>query len=187
MFAWYSLVGMAGAALGQLLCGWTIASLRGLHGWDFIPSCRVIFLAYSAVGVVKLLLVLSLSRKVEATKEEQPNGETRPLLADAPPAREQPAAPETSWFASIDRDLWSLMVRLFILFGLDSFGSGLASLSWMTYFIRRKFGLPEGQLGTIFFVTSSIAAASTLVAASIAKRIGNVKVNPPFAASQGQR
>ena len=186
MFAWYSLVGMAGAALGQLLCGWTIASLRARHGWDFIPSCRIIFLAYSAVGVVKLLLVLSLSRNVEATEEEQPTGETRPLLADAPPEGEQPA-PATGWFASIDRDLRSLVVRLFILFGLDSFGSGLASLSWMTYFIRRKFGLPEGQLGTIFFVTSSIAAASTLVAASIAKRIGNVKVYPPFAASQGQR
>jgi hypothetical protein len=49
----------------------------------------------------------------------------------------------------------------------------------MTYFFRRKFSLPEGELGTIFFVTSSIAAASTLVASSIAKRIGNVKVNSP--------
>lgn len=46
----------------------------------------------------------------------------------------------------------------------------------MTYFFRRKFNLPEGQLGTIFFVTSSIAAASMLIASSIAKRIGNVKV-----------
>jgi hypothetical protein len=47
----------------------------------------------------------------------------------------------------------------------------------MTYFFHRKFSLPEGQLGTIFFVTSSIAAASMLVASSIAKRIGNVKVS----------
>lgn len=46
----------------------------------------------------------------------------------------------------------------------------------MTYFFHRKFNLPEGELGTIFFVTSSIAAASMLVASSIAKRFGNVKV-----------
>lgn len=46
----------------------------------------------------------------------------------------------------------------------------------MTYFFHRKFNLPEGELGTIFFVTSSIAAASMLVASSIAKRIGNIKV-----------
>lgn len=47
----------------------------------------------------------------------------------------------------------------------------------MTYFFRRKFSLPESELGTIFFVTSTVAAASMLVASSIAKRIGNVKVN----------
>lgn len=46
----------------------------------------------------------------------------------------------------------------------------------MTYFFKRKFALPEGQLGTIFFISSIIAAASVLVASSIAKRIGNVKV-----------
>lgn len=47
----------------------------------------------------------------------------------------------------------------------------------MTYFFHRKFSLAEGELGTIFFVTSTIAAASMLVASSIAKRIGNVKVD----------
>ena len=46
----------------------------------------------------------------------------------------------------------------------------------MTYFFKRKFTLPEGTLGSIFFTTSIIQAASTLVASSIAKRIGNVKV-----------
>lgn len=46
----------------------------------------------------------------------------------------------------------------------------------MAYFFHRKFNLLEGELGTIFFVTSSIAAASMLIASSIAKRIGNVKV-----------
>lgn len=46
----------------------------------------------------------------------------------------------------------------------------------MTYFFRRKFSLAEGKLGSIFFTTSIISAASMLVASSIAKRIGNVKV-----------
>jgi hypothetical protein len=46
----------------------------------------------------------------------------------------------------------------------------------MTYFFHQKFNLPEGELGTIFFFTSSISAASMLVATSIARRIGNVKV-----------
>ena len=46
----------------------------------------------------------------------------------------------------------------------------------MTYFFKGKFNLPEGQLGTIFFTTNLISAASMLVASSLAKRIGNVKV-----------
>lgn len=51
----------------------------------------------------------------------------------------------------------------------------------MTYFFRRKFSLPEGELGTIFFFTSTISAASMLVASSIAKRIGNIKVSSHLA------
>jgi MFS family permease len=45
----------------------------------------------------------------------------------------------------------------------------------MTYFFKRKFSLPEGTLGSIFFTTSIIAAISMLLASSIAKRIGNIK------------
>jgi Na+/melibiose symporter-like transporter len=48
--------------------------------------------------------------------------------------------------------------------------------SWVTFFFRSHYGIEEGKLGSIFFVTSIIAAFSTIVAASIAKRIGNVKV-----------
>ncbi|KAI2786821.1 hypothetical protein POX_g09216 [Penicillium oxalicum] len=186
VFAWYSLLGNAGTALGQLICGWLISSLQVLHGWAYIPSCRVIFLVYAGIGLVKLILTLALTHKVETeekqqTREQRKNGETQPLLADAPSSRrEQDTSPNTgrtSLFSSIDKDLWSLVIRLFILFGIDSFASGLASLSWMTYFFHRKFNLPEGQLGTIFFFTSSISAASMLVASSIAKRIGNIKVH----------
>lgn len=132
VFAWYSLVGTAGTALGQLICGWTISSLQDLHGWAFIPSCRIIFFVYAGVGVIKLILTLALTRKVETAKkqqqqQQQQNGETRPLLADTAPVEDEPA-PKQSLFASIEKDLWSLVIRLFILFGIDSFASGLASL-----------------------------------------------------------
>ncbi|KAJ5337125.1 uncharacterized protein N7506_005147 [Penicillium brevicompactum] len=173
VFAWYSLVGTAGSALGFLVCGWIMNTLESVHGWAFIPACRVIFLVYAGVGVVKLIFTLGLSSKVEVEEREQ-SSETRPLLAE-PTGQEAAPAPKKSIFPSIEKDLWSLVIRLFILFGLDSFASGLASLSWMTYFFKGKFNLPEGHLGTIFFTTNLIAAASMLVASSLAKRIGNVK------------
>ncbi|KAJ5667897.1 uncharacterized protein N7477_006467 [Penicillium maclennaniae] len=170
VFAWYSLVGAAGTALGQLVCGWMLTSLQSLHGWEFIPSCRIMFVVYAAVGVIKLIFTLALSRKVEYVEEEPvpQNDETRPLLGDSATVEEFPK--KKGLFASIEKGLWSLVIRLFILFGLDAFASGLASMAWMTYFFHRKFSLPEGELGTIFFVTSSISAASMLVASSIAKR-----------------
>jgi MFS family permease len=142
VFAWYSLVGTAGAALGNLVCGWIMSSLQTIHHWDYIPSCRCIFLIYAGIGVVKLLLTVCLSRKVEAAQkakkqntqaqagqgQSQEYSETQPLLADQN-GSEQPAQPprKNGFFESIEKDLWWLVIRLFILFGLDSFASGLAS------------------------------------------------------------
>ncbi|RAL08243.1 putative MFS transporter [Aspergillus homomorphus CBS 101889] len=186
IFAWYSLVGTAGTALGMMACGWAIKFLQVTKGCDFVTACRVMFFVYAAIGVVKLVLTLCLSRKVEAIKkddraaqqDEEP-GETEPLLADRLPEDEeqqpQPKKDKPSLLAAFDHDLLSLVLKLFLLFGLDSFASGLASLSWMTYFFKRKFSLPESELGSIFFTTAIISAASMIVASSIAKRIGNVK------------
>ncbi|KAJ5819626.1 Major facilitator superfamily domain general substrate transporter [Penicillium riverlandense] len=137
VFAWYSLIGTAGSASSSLICGWILTSLQSTHGWEFIPSCRAFFLVYAGIGVVKLLLTLTLSRKVEAVpkaknQESQAqtldqgheNSETRPLLQ----SRSDQAPPKKkTFFQSIEKDLWSLVIRLFILFGLDAFASGLAA------------------------------------------------------------
>lgn len=125
-------MGTAGTALGQLICGWIISSLQSLHGWAFIPSCQIIFFVYAGVGVFKFLLTLGLTQKVEATKKEEQSGETRPLLNEsnsntAEQESDQPPKKKSIW-SMLDADLWSLMIRLFILFGLDAFASGLASL-----------------------------------------------------------
>ncbi|KAH8433578.1 putative MFS transporter [Aspergillus melleus] len=185
IFAWYSLIGTAGTALGMMACGWAINMLQVIQEWEFVVACRVIFFAYASIGAIKFLLAVALSKKVEVEdKKKKPTqssptqggGETQPLLGDRAATPPPEAPPKKSLFSFLgDKELLSLVVRLFILFGLDSFASGLASLSWMTYFFKRKFSLPEGKLGSIFFTTSIIAAASMLVASSIAKRIGNVK------------
>lgn len=51
------------------------------------------------------------------------------------------------------------------------------SRSWITYYIQSNFDVEEGILGTIFFVSQMLAAASMIVAASLAKRFGNVNVS----------
>lgn len=44
----------------------------------------------------------------------------------------------------------------------------------MNYF-QRRFGLSPGATGSLFFTTSIIAAVSVIFAASLARRIGNVR------------
>ncbi|KAL3470894.1 major facilitator superfamily domain-containing protein [Aspergillus californicus] len=176
---WYSLIGTAGTALGVMTCGWAMNLLQTGRGWDFIAACRTFFFAYAAIGAVKFLLSVTLSKKVEAEskkskhKQRSETNETQPLLGGRTAEQQLERRSIMSFLG--DKELVSLVLRLFILFGLDSFASGLASLSWMTYFFKRKFSLAEGTLGSIFFTTSIIAAISMLLASSIAKRIGNVK------------
>ncbi|KAL4790091.1 major facilitator superfamily domain-containing protein [Aspergillus venezuelensis] len=185
---YYNLGGTAGTALGVMTCGWMVNLLQTQREWEFIPSCRMVFFVYAGIGGVKFLLSVLMSEKVEAEKKGRKkqqsgnDGERQPLLGDRALAQVENAPqpnpePERKSILSFmgDKDVIALVIRLFILFGLDSFASGLASLSWMTYFFTRKFSLPEGQLGSIFFTTSIIAAISMLLASSLAKRIGNVK------------
>lgn len=139
IFAWYSLGGAAGTALGMMVCGWIINFLQVSRGWGYIPACRSIFFIYTAVGIIKLLLNLGLSQDVEAVpeqKKQQPDasqdnaaatGENQPLLTDSPNDPEPLPQPQQALW-SIDRDLAFTVISLFILFGLDSFASGLASL-----------------------------------------------------------
>ncbi|KID83390.1 MFS transporter [Metarhizium guizhouense ARSEF 977] len=180
VYAWYSLLGTAGTAFGIVSCGWaTHALVRA--GWDPGEAYRLVFWGYAGLGVVKLLLTLGLSRAVEAEGKTATEGgpagtetETEPLLAaagEAPPERR-------SWrslMPHVTAESRAIAATLCLLFGLDAFASGLASLSWVTFYFRSRFGIEEGRLGSIFFVTSLISAASVIVASSISKRLGNVK------------
>jgi MFS family permease len=45
----------------------------------------------------------------------------------------------------------------------------------VAYFFHFKFGLLEGELGSLFFTTGLLSAASSIIAASLSKRIGLVQ------------
>jgi MFS family permease len=178
IFAWYSLVGTAGVAFGTLSCGWMVHTLQSLHGWDDVRSYRIVFLAYAMIGVVKFFLACALSKKCEAeeTKAPQRDAEATPLLANEN-EDEGERASKKRWalFPKISKESRAIFLSLALLFALDAFSSGLAPLSWVISFFKRKFDLEEGFLGSVFFTTSIISAASMLVAARLARKIGNVK------------
>ena len=200
IFAWYSLLGTGGLAVGTLLCGWMVQLLQNneaLSAWAY----RSVFVLYAVTGVGKLLLILALTPAIELEPEkhdylelsqdnrvegeDENNGNTAaPFLQtnQRENTKKQPPTLVSNLLKGI-RDLFpyithesrSILFRLLLLFGVDSFASGVASPSWLTYFFTTVHSLDYGPLGTLFLVTNGIAAISALVALPIARRLGPLK------------
>ncbi|KAH8131157.1 hypothetical protein ACSS6W_000531 [Trichoderma asperelloides] len=193
VYAWYSLLGQAGVACGLMTCGWVIQYVSTSLQWEHVDAYRLAFLGYAAVGVIKLALTLLLSAAVEAdakastTKKmtvssEAGSTETSPLLGSANAngslraTEQRPGRSRLlSLLPDISREGYAMMTSLCFFFAIDSLASGIISMSWVTYFFRWRYGIKEGSLGSIFFVTSITSACSMLVASSLAKRFGNIK------------
>ncbi|KAK0103047.1 hypothetical protein ONS96_005658 [Cadophora gregata f. sp. sojae] len=178
IYAWYSLIGTAGTAFGLMTTGWILNHMINDLQWGAIASYRIVFWAYAGFGILKLLLTLALSGAVELEKKPTPiqDPESAPLLGDG---AEEVEPKKGNWLFSklpdFSTESRAIVINLCILFALDAFASGLAPLSWVTFFFHEKFHLKEGVLGSLFFTTAIIAAISMLLASSIAKRIGNIQ------------
>ncbi|KAH8817093.1 major facilitator superfamily domain-containing protein [Xylogone sp. PMI_703] len=183
IYAWYSLTGTAGTAFGMITTGWMVRYLRATKNWDQVQAYRAVFWGYAVFGFIKFLLSLALSTKVETEKKQQAlpaarDAEAAPLLGNASNGSTKKVKKSRSLlalFPEISKESKLIVVNLCLLFALDSFASGLAPLSWITWFFKQRFDLQEGFLGSLFFVTSIVAACSMLVASSIAKRFGNIQ------------
>lgn len=77
VFAWYTLLGSLGAALGALVGGWTVQIAQEKYHFTKLEAYKTVFLTYAAIGFIKFIASCFLSRKVEAPAEE-----TEPLLAN---------------------------------------------------------------------------------------------------------
>lgn len=193
IFAWYTLIGTAGAALGTLVSGWMVQGLQDIPSWGNDAAYRVVFIVYAALGIAKLLLVLALSPAVEAEEYRSryqagvSGSETDRLLPGASEEGESVASPpppkQKESFGQRLRSLVpyispvsrSILYRLLLLFFLDSFASGMASPSWLTYFFTTVHSLAAGSLGTLFLVTNLLATVSNLLALPLARRLGPLK------------
>lgn len=144
IYAWYSLFGTAGTALGMMVCGWVLSVLQDNKHWDFVPACRVVFMLYAVVGAIKFVLTVGLSSNIEAEKkpkkqqqqqQDPPNAiatETDPLLGTSQEQPEEerftPAPRKIFFLPGVEAQFVGLVTSLLLFFALDSFGSSLASL-----------------------------------------------------------
>ena len=176
------------------MSGWIVQALLGGGGWPETRAYRAIFGIYAVLGLIKLVLAFMLSDKCEPEMPTQEYQEVHQMMEDMEPEgglsededsqdEHVPSKPNEPLPEVKRKSIWpaispasrSILVKLCLLFAVDSLASGLVPLSWITYFFNRKFKISEGQLGTLFFVTNIISSFSNLLASSLAKRIGLIK------------
>ncbi len=143
LFARYSVFGALCAALGALAAA--VPDALAVHaGASRLAGLRAMFVLYAAIGLV----VWGLYR----------GGDGGASAASAPPA---PLGPSRR-----------TVLRLAVLFSVDSFAGGLVVNALLSLWLFQRFGLSLAQAGTFFFGAGLLSAASQLAAPLVARHIG---------------
>ena len=145
MFARYNLAGSFAGALGALGSGLPVALA---HARGLAPTApgRLGFVLYALIALVVALLYRGLSIAPPPSA---------PAAAASPLARSR-----------------KIVIRLALLFSLDSFGGGFVVQSLLALWLFRRFGLSVETAGAIFFAAGLAAGLSQLLSARLAARIG---------------
>jgi MFS family permease len=131
IYAWYSLLGAAGSAFGLGACGWLLDFLLNNMRWDPIRAYRAVFWTYSALGGVMFCIVLLLSKACEVEKEPQPTEELDASSVSTGTAEDTPQKKKPGLlfkFPQFSNKSRMIVIKLCILFALDSFACSLAPL-----------------------------------------------------------
>jgi len=145
-FARYNLAGNLAGAFGALASGMR----RGFsfHWGNGYAAFRWGFLVYAAIAIVAALLYRGLS----------PSVEHRAGATKAPLAKSR-----------------SIVLRLSLLFSLDSMGGGFVIQTLLALWLFRRFEFSIGTTSVVFFAMNLLAAFSQLLSAPLAARIGLIK------------
>jgi MFS family permease len=147
LFAWYNTAGNLAGALGSLASGLP-AVVAHLTGLDVALAERSGFVVYALIAVVVATIYLRLA----------PAAEMGPGPARVPLARSR-----------------RIVIRLALLFGLDSFGGGFAVQTLLVLWLYKRFALSMELMASVFFVAGLASALSQLVSPWLARRIGLVR------------
>jgi len=145
IFGRYNAVAYVAGAAGALAAG--LPSLLRNAGWG-IPSDRWFFLMFPVVAVACVVLAVGLSDSVEAriTAEEEPRSTLEASRGT--------------------------VIKLSALFSLDAFAGGFVVQAFVVFWFGRRFGASIESMAFVFFVSGSLQAVSSIVAARVAMRFG---------------
>lgn len=145
-FARYSLAGSLAAAVGALISG--LPELVAADAPQRLAGIKIMFILYAALGVIIAVLYRFLPR-------QEPAGSGQEAPSSLGPSR-------------------SIVLRLALLFSLDSFAGGFVVQSLLALWLFERFELSLAAAGAFFFWTGVLSAFSYPVASWIATKIGLV-------------
>jgi MFS family permease len=146
LFARYTLTGTFAAAVGALCAGLPVLVGRW-QGIDLLDAQRASFLVYAVVAVMIWVLYTRLSVTPRALQTPR-----RPLEKSR-----------------------SIVIKLSVLFSLDSLGGGFVVQSLLALWLFERFELSLETAGAIFFAAGLLSALSQLASPWLADRIGLIK------------
>jgi len=146
LYAIRSTLNSVAVSAGSLFAG-AIVLLQSRFGLSVGASYMWMFGIYALLNLLTVALYSLLS---DAAEVENPAEEAPPL------------SPETR----------RNVLRLSLLFSVDSLGSGFITQSLVSYWFFDRFGLGMDAIGAIFAASSLLAAVSFMLAARVSERIG---------------
>ena len=146
-FARYNLSGTIAGAAGALASGVPDLLARARY-LDAIAALRTGFILYAIVAIA----IAALYRGLTPAIEHSGPGATAPLASSR-----------------------SIVLRLAVLFSLDSFGGGFAVQSLVVLWLARRFELSIAVIGLVFSISGLLAAFSQFASAYLAARIGRIR------------
>ena len=187
IYSWYTFLGAFCAALGSVLCGKLVDWAQLSLDYSLLDSYKLAFGGYTVLAVILVILSCTISSGIEvgievpttgvATEsgEESPDaaGELARLLPESTQQKKK-SFTISNLFPKLLRSIVDIVVKLSLLFALDSFASSLVSMSWQSYYIKQKFHISASVLGSVFFATGIVSAFTSLLSTSFTKRLGPV-------------
>lgn len=182
VYAMHSLVGTMGGALGAISCGVFIKFVKAYgYASSDVQSYKLVFKLYAFIAFLKVIIMFLLSEKTELDShfhdhisdevlpEAIVHDEMTPLVEAAGHAGETKKAP------ALSKQTKATLSKLLVIFMVDSLGSGFMTSGWMVYYYKTVFLMSPLALGTLFFVSELVKAASTLPSSNITRKLGPVK------------
>ncbi|SCU85249.1 LAME_0D00672g1_1 [Lachancea meyersii CBS 8951] len=172
IYAIHSLVSISGSALGSVFCGWFVELLQDNKVFDTQLKCyKAVFAVYTVLAFGKLISIVCLSDAAELDGHVHEEVDPQQVF-DETVSLVEPTVTQKSKMAP---ETFSIMVKLLVIFMLDSFGYGFMTSAWTVFYYSVVFGLGPAALGLLFFGAKVMMAMSSLPSSTVARMFGPVK------------